>query len=349
MPQIAYAHSVREFIRELLKRFMPGKWIDRVISGSDEKFDAKLDAAFSSLDEKTATEKDYCAKVVSALCDEVADICEVTRLVCINRGYDEYAAKYLSAEKFIRLLLRQDTAKLKKLNAAMSDASKPLCGLLHDIGAVLEDKPADGGAALGAAEVKKANAELKAIAADVKNTIATGLKQVNDNIRAGTAEVVEKVDAIAAKVKRGGRRGKYDDVGRRCLDIWEAAQTNADLRYSLTTRVTYAAVFARHRDDLEKSGIDTVEKFKKVIHAAQSKRSSDNIKKLEARQDKARQKSAAQTPTKRGKNGIISGMKSHAKSALALTLAIAGGFAAPLRSAASGHFVEASAQCVSAA
>ena len=32
MPQIAYAHSVREFIRELLKRFIPGKWIDRAIS-----------------------------------------------------------------------------------------------------------------------------------------------------------------------------------------------------------------------------------------------------------------------------------------------------------------------------
>ena len=50
MPQIAYAHSVREFIRELLKRFMPGKWIDRVISGNDEKISAKLDEAFASLD-----------------------------------------------------------------------------------------------------------------------------------------------------------------------------------------------------------------------------------------------------------------------------------------------------------
>ena len=335
MPQIAYAHSVREFIRELLKRFMPGKWIDRVISGNDEKFSAKLDAAFASLDEKTATEKDYCVRVVSVLCDEVSEICEVTRLVCVNRGYDEYAAKYLSPEKFIRLLLRQDTAKLKRLNAAMADATKPLCVLLRDIGAVLEDRSTDGAAAFGAADVKKANAELKAIAADVKKTITTGIKEVNDNIKAGTAAVVEKVDAIAAKVKRGRRRGKYDDIGRRCLDIWEAAQTNAALRYSLTTRVTYAAVFARHRDDLEKNGIDTVEKFKKVIHAAQSKRSSDNIKKLEARQDKTRQKSAAEASTQRGKNGIIHSMRKNAKSALALTLAIAGGFASPLRSAAS--------------
>ena len=61
MPQIAYAHSVRDFIRELLRRFIPGKWIDRVISDQDANFDAKLDEALVGLDEKTATEKDYCA------------------------------------------------------------------------------------------------------------------------------------------------------------------------------------------------------------------------------------------------------------------------------------------------
>ena len=78
-PQVAYAHSVREFIRELLRRFIPGTWIDRVISDQDTNFDAKLNAAFAVLDEKTATEKDYCATVVSVLCDEVSSVCEVTR------------------------------------------------------------------------------------------------------------------------------------------------------------------------------------------------------------------------------------------------------------------------------
>ena len=79
MPQVAYAHSVRDFIRELLKMFIPGKWIDRVISDGDATFDAKLDEALVGLDEKTATEKDYCATVVSVLCDEVSSVCEVTR------------------------------------------------------------------------------------------------------------------------------------------------------------------------------------------------------------------------------------------------------------------------------
>ena len=102
MPQIAYAHSVRDFIRKLLRWFIPGKWIDRVISDQDANFDEKLGAAFAGLNEKTAREKDYCAKVVSVLCD---------------------------------------------------------------VGAVLEDKASDDGATFGAAEIRKANAELRAFAA----------------------------------------------------------------------------------------------------------------------------------------------------------------------------------------
>ena len=343
MPQIAYAHSVRDFIRELLRRFIPGKWIDRVISDQDANFDAKLGAAFASLDEMTATEKDYCAKVVSVLCDEVSSICEVTRLVCINRGYRKYADTFLSTDKFVRLLLRQDPEKIERLNAALADRSKPLCVLLRDVGAVLEDKASDDGATFGAAEIRKANAELKAIAADVKKTITTGIAEVRHDI----AAVGEKVDCIKHRAKR---RGKYDDVGSHCLDIWEIARADMSLRNSLNTRVTYEAVFARHKGDLEKSGIDTVEKFKKVIHAAQSKRSSDNIKKLESRQDKARQSNnqtlkqpnnqnqTIKQPTNQTINfGIICGMKKNAKSALALTLAIAGGLASPLRSDATNH------------
>ena len=39
---------------------------------------------------------------------------------------------------------------------------------------------------------------------------------------------------------------------------------------------------------MEGRGIDLAEKFRKVIHAAQSKRSSDNIKRLHAQQDQSR-------------------------------------------------------------
>ena len=77
--QVAYAHSVRGFIREILKALIPGKWIDRVIDSSDAAFDAKLDAAFATIDEFAATKEDYCRKVVNVLCDEIAGLCEALR------------------------------------------------------------------------------------------------------------------------------------------------------------------------------------------------------------------------------------------------------------------------------
>ena len=323
MPQIAYTHSVREFIRELLKRFIPGKWIDRVISERDATFDAKLDAAFSSLDENTATKKDYCASVVSVLCEEVSGICEVTRLVCINRGHRIYADKFLTTEKFVRLVLRQDLEKLERLNAAIADRSKPLCILLHDIGIVLEDKSSGGDAAFSAAEIKKANAELKAIAADVKKTMQTGFKEVNDNIKSGVAAVGEKVDALAAKLKRGKRRGKYDDETIAfCAGVMATADNNATIKNGLNTRVTHSAVFAYNRCELEARGVTELAEFTRIIRAHQ------------AREQRVRDKksSAVKPNSQRGKYGIMSDMKYRAKSTLALTLAIAGAMASPLRS-----------------
>ena len=283
MPQIAYAHSVREFIRELLKRFMPGKWIDRVMSGSDANFDAKLDAAFVSLDEKTATEKDYCARVVSVLCDEVSDICEVTRLVCVNRGYRKYAETFLSSERFIRILLRQDLEKLERLNAAMSDAAKPLCILLREIGEVLGDKPADGGAAFGAAEMKKANAELKAIAADVKKTIKTGFVQTNrklDECKVGIATVDTKIDAVGKKVSqlRGGgkQRGRYTQKAKAvCWSCWTAAANHEEIWRSVNTRITYKAVFDYYHARLAQVGVNDHNAFRDVIHAEVMRRNRE--------------------------------------------------------------------------
>ena len=71
--------------------------------------------------------------------------------------------------------------------------------------------------------------------------------------------------------------------------------------------------------------------FEKIIHAEDRRRNRE----LQATQDAARQKSAARPCTQRGKYGIIRDMKTRVSSALALTLAIAGGLAVPLRSDAS--------------
>ena len=50
---------------------------------------------------------------------------------------------------------------------------------------------------------------------------------------------------------------------------------------------------------------ECVQLCNEILKEDQSKRSSDNIKKLDARQGKSRQKTAAEASTQRGKNDII--------------------------------------------
>jgi hypothetical protein len=151
--------------------------------------------------------------------------------------------------------------------------------------------------------------------------LQTGFKEVNANIKAGVAAVGEKVDAVASKVTSGNGRGKYDDKTIEfCVGVMAAANNNATIKNSLNTRVTHSAVFNYNRSELENRGILDVAEFTRIIRAHQ------------AREQRARQKSAAKLTTKRGENGIMSSMKNRASSTLALTLAIACAVAAPLRS-----------------
>jgi hypothetical protein len=151
------------------------------------------------------------------------------------------------------------------------------------------------------------------------------------------------ITAAAIKVsrlRRGNRpRGRYTKEARAlCWNFWETAANHEEVWCSVNTRITYEAVFNHYKVQLARVGVDSAKVYEKIVHAEVVRRNRE----LHARQDEARQKSAAQSNTKRGKNGIMRDMKGHAKSALALTLAIAGGLASPLRSDAVAHFVKAS-------
>ncbi len=110
------------------------------------------------------------------------------------------------------------------------------------------------------------------------------------------------------------------------MAVLSAAENNETIKSGLNTRVTHSAVFDYNRRELEARGVSDVAEFTRIIRAHQ------------AREQRGREKkSAAQSNTGRGKNGIICDMKGHAKSAFALTLAIAGVLASPLRSDATNY------------
>ena len=334
--QISYARSVRSVIRAIMRRMLDGEWIDRIFASSDEEFNNRLDVALKSLDLRTATKRDFCEAVVGVLCDEISELCQALKEVCEGSGYSDYFKSHISHERFVRLVLSVDTVKLGKMKKILEDARLSPIDILRNIGAVLNDEALEERASLGARERRHANAELKAIAADVKKTMQAGFAQTNrklDECKDSVADVGAKVDAVDKKVaklrKNGKPRGRYTKEARAlCWSCWIAAANHEEVWRSVNTRITCEAVFKFYQGRLTKCGVNDYNEFRSIIRAEEKRRNRE----LQAKQDEARQKSAAQTPTKRGKNGIMSEMKGHAKSALALTLAIAGGLAAPLRS-----------------
>ena len=369
MRQIAYAHSVRALIREIVKVFIPGNWVNQVISDRDDAFDVKLGAAFATVDEHSATKDDYCRKVVDVLRDEVARLSDVLREICNGYGYGAYAESYISREKFVQLVLSMDTGKLERLKAVLANRGNSHIDMLREIGAVLEEKTIDEFAALGAVERRRENAEIKDVARDVRETISR-ISAVDAKI----SEISETVSRLAPGRRK--RRGKHDVAGPVCLAIWTGDKDNTTLRGTLNTRVTYAAVIARHRTELASVGVTSIAQFRRAIHAMQTRIHAANKKSILAAQDAASLRCRAalgadpdahlraenaplrapdahmraenaplrendahvrveKIPTKRDGNGIISRVKNATRNAVVLTLSIVGAMAAPLRSDAS--------------
>ena len=328
--QVAYAHSIRRFIRAILEKLIPGKWINRVFVAGDQEFNAKLDEAFKLMDVATATKNDYCKAVVEVLCDEVSRLCEVLKAVCEGSGYGEYFEAHVSHERFVRLVLSNDSVKLGRMKKVVADKSLSPIDILREIGAILNEESLEERVALCANERRKANAEIKAIAADVKSTMQTGFAEVKDEIKSGVAAIGAKVDIVDAKVsepkRRRKRRSKYDEsVTSFCVACVEAAQKDSMLVRSGNGKPKTEDVFSRYRSKLRDKGIVDVVTFKKILHACRARESRDRVRKLEAQQSAA--KSNNKTPTK---NGIITAVKKNASAAVSIALAIACAAAAPL-------------------
>ena len=292
--QVAYAHSIRKFIRAILEKLIPGKWIDRVFAADDAEFDAKLDAAFAAMDVAIATKDDYRKSVVEVLCGDVSRLCEVLKAVCEGSGYGDYFEAHVSHERFVRLVLGNDSVKLGKMKKIVADEALSPIDMLRGIGAVLNDESLEERAALCARERRRANTELRSIAADVKSTMCLGFAQANQKMIECKEEIKavgEKVDAVAAKVRQGSRRCKYDDeTVALCMACVEAAKGNAEVRNSAKTKMTLRAAYAYHRRKLEASGVGGFDEFSKIVHACRARESRDRIKKLEAKREAARRK-----------------------------------------------------------
>ena len=165
----------------------------------------------------------------------------------------------------------------------------------------------------------------------ILGTVYVDGKDVNlEMIRAGLAWHYKRFDSTPAYAAAESE-AQIDFCGK----AWDSAGDIQEIRNSTNTKVSYEAAFQFFHRQLAKLGVESVDDFKSIIRAHQARelRRRQREKSATAKPNQA----SIQSNTQTIKYGIMSDMKGHAKSALALTLAIAGGLASPLRSAASNH------------
>mgnify|MGYP003301895260 FL=1 len=261
--QIAYAQAIRQLIRNVLRLFLDGEWLVHVFKSSDKEFNSRLGEAFKSLDLVHATERDFRSVIVSILCDEVSDLCLTLREVCEATGYLPYYNSYISHKRFIRLVLSRDTDKLRKMREAVNNKNLSPIDVLREIGNILNDKPLEERVELDNEERDRANNELKSIA------LAT-LNAVKEN-----GEKLDNLDEKVSKLRRSSKKkSRYSDEARSlCWTYWITATSHEQIWRSVTTRVTFAAVFNYYESQLKRIGVTNGIEFKKVIRAEMMRRS----------------------------------------------------------------------------
>ena len=276
-----YAFALLGFIKRLLQAVLPSLARDKRILGTKKDFTSLIDAAFGEIDPHDAGEEDYRLAVAVATCAEVSNLCSLLTNACNCTGFSEIASRYLNTRRFMFLLMKCDAAKLKALKSIVESGDKNVGRILMRVGAVLDGRP-DTYDEMDAAAKRKATIDSQRILDEVK-TLA---KRIDD----GKSEIIEHVDAVAVKVDglkpRGKRKSRYGGAMREvCLAYWNAAQNNADIRYSINTRITYRTVFDYFAKDLAKHGVTSARQFKQALHSAHNLECIERRKKLDEQRD----------------------------------------------------------------
>ena len=287
-----YAFALLGFIKRLLRAVLPSLARDKRILGTKKDFTSLIDAAFGDIDPHEASEEDYRLAVVAAACTEVANLCSLLTNACNCTGFSKIANHYLNTRRFMFLLMKCDDAKLNALKSIVESGDKNVGRILMRVGAVLDGRP-DTYDEMDAAAKRKATIDSQRILDEVKTLakhIDDGKSELAKHIDDGKSEIIEHVDAVAVKVDglkpRGKRKSRYGGAMREvCLAYWNAAQNNADIRYSINTRITYRTVFDYFAKDLAKHGVTSARQFKQALHSAHNLECIERRKKLDEQRD----------------------------------------------------------------
>ena len=115
--QVAFTASVREFLRQVVLRLVPeGDWGSKLITAGNKEFNRKLTGVLDTIGENDPDDE-VRRKVIVVLIEEVSRLADYVRKACQANGYGQYASRYLSAARFVRLLESCDDYVLGALKA----------------------------------------------------------------------------------------------------------------------------------------------------------------------------------------------------------------------------------------
>ena len=322
--QLTCVCSVREFIRDALCVFLPGKWTNLAIYDGNDAFLAKIDEALADGGDEPP-DGDACRrKIVAVLCDEVVRLGSVLRDVCEGLGYGEYARRYLSYDKFVRLLMRADKAMFDRLRRTLSDPGRRPIDILRDIGAALDGLESGALGELGEPERGAANGEILRISDEIRAALVQ-IGTIGENVAALRSDVL----ALKSGKRKPGSGLRIPGEKTVAADmVWGAY---CERPGSENTRPTILGAFNYGRTMLIKAGILTIEEFKRIL-AALRKRKQRMLER--EREAKDRERTAAKAENKRTKCAgfdIIPNVKQGIKTAASIALATTCAAAAPLR------------------
>ena len=322
--QVAFTASVREFLRQVVLRLVPkGNWSRIPIDAGDREFDRKLTGALKSVSENDSADE-VRRKVIVVLIEEVSRLAETVSDACLMNGYGQYASRYFSAARFVRLLESCDKRVIGALKVTISNPAKDTVQAFREIGAILDGTDPEGISVLDPYELFDAQMRV----GKVVETMAKSIRLDNcGDIREVVEAVGEKIGAkvsaeIDGKLGKLGRNGKKQRHGKQLPEEMVAAAKRLWTRYRLyaknemkhNRRAMYRDAYNAYKSELAEVGIMTVESFCRIMHALRNREYRKRLKNLHGRDaaapaaaPAAAAKKLAETPSQPAvENDIIS-------------------------------------------
>ena len=335
MAQARHARAVHSFISALLMATMPDLAKAPGYLSTSTEFCERIDSAIRDTTTPVSTAGDYVRAIVNASCKEMSSVCSLLKSASVLAGLGRIADDYLDAGRFREMLLRKDSEKLERLFAIVRARRGEPIKILMDVAAELDGRAENYDGMCPGAK-RKAASDMKKVVSKVENIVSGAESRIMEQISAGKAEVVSCVDAVGGKIDRlkpkGRRRSRYTEAQRKmCVACWRRATENAELRFSTNGRMTHAIAFSSFRRELESVGIDSLAKFRAVLHSVQNMECEERRRRLDAQRDGLK-KPSVENPKSNQDCGIISTVKNKTGNILVLMCA----FAAAASYAASG-------------